>query len=641
MVVAQGFRRGTGAALSVLRPEGAASGVRRDHPAIGVSHWPTHRLLCQSVSPFPCDTGGNAEHRVPVFGACSQLLAPTSANQVRQGIHQGQSPNDHEIQPEAVHGEDQSTYLCSGSAIYRFRVALFLASTRPSDSGSATTAGRRGCRGRRGGALSPAAGCLPSTLLRDLLSEIACEQDYHPDSHGLTVVQTGLAAGILEVVKPMPRDVPAIVRLQRELGERLAVLRKAAGMTQEALARATNRDRTAISHLENGRTSADERFWAHADALCQAGGALVSAFRQFEAVKQANEQQQRDAELAKYQAKASAYETGQSPGMPPAPRAILSDEEGETAALELLRRVTASDVGNETLSQLELIVDDLAVAYSQTQPAPLVGRVQQHLGYVMHLMDARKTLAEHRRLVVVGGWLSLLAATVHIDLNQHAAATARLRTAASLAKHANNRDIEAWCYETEAWRVLTERDYPRALKLSEKAQALAPDGSSIAIQATAQAGRAHARLGQARETYTAIDRVHELAGPLEMPDRPEHHYRYDPAKSMAYTATTLAWLGDPAAETWARQIITQLQPGDGEVSTRPRRVAAANLDLALTLLVTDRLDEACAATQRAIASGRVVPSNYWRAEEVVTAVEARSLPEATELREAYEELVGR
>ena len=436
----------------------------------------------------------------------------------------------------------------------------------------------------------------------------------------------------------MPREAPAVTRLRQELGERLATFRKAAAVTQGALAKATNRDRTAISHLENGRSSADERFWQQADTACQAGGVLLAAFRQFETTKQAHEQQQRDAELAKYQAKANAYEIASLQNGPLAPVPIVSDATGETAALELLRRVTASDVGTETLTQLEQIVDDLAVAYSHTQPAELIGRVQQHLGYVMRLMDARKTLGEHRRLLVIGGWLSLLAATVHIDLKQHAAATARLRTAVSLAKHADHSDIHAWCYETESWRVLTDGDYVQALELSERAKALAPVGSSIAIQATAQAGRAHARLGQARETYAAIEQVHQLVAPLKMPDRPEHHYRYDPTKSVAYTATTLAWLGDPAAETWARDILAQLQPKDGETSARPRRVAAANLDLALTLLVTDRLDEACDATQTAIASGRVVPSNWWRAEEVVTAVEVRQLPEAVELREAYEEL---
>ncbi|GLW11924.1 hypothetical protein Misp01_70520 [Microtetraspora sp. NBRC 13810] len=48
--------------------------------------------------------------------------------------------------------------------------------------------------------------------------------------------------------------------------------------------------------------------------------------------------------------------------------------------------------------------------------------------------------------------------------------------------------------------------------------------------------------------------------------------------------------------------------------------------------------EAGDATLTAITSGLLVPSNYWRAAEVVAAVEARRLPEAGELREAYREL---
>jgi hypothetical protein len=65
-------------------------------------------------------------------------------------------------------------------------------------------------------------------------------------------------------------------------------------------------------------------------------------------------------------------------------------------------------------------------------------------------------------------------------------------------------------------------------------------------------------------------------------------------------------------------------------------VASANIDLALSLIVSDRLDEACDAAQRAILSGRIVPSNRWRALEVVRAIEARRLSGAGDLREAYE-----
>ncbi|WP_308437029.1 hypothetical protein [Streptomyces olivaceoviridis] len=101
--------------------------------------------------------------------------------------------------------------------------------------------------------------------------------------------------------------------------------------------------------------------------------------------------------------------------------------------------------------------------------------------------------------------------------------------------------------------------------------------------------------------------------------------------------TLLAWLGDSAAEPYAREVIKRLSPSD-DVSQWPRRVASANIDLALVLLKENRMDEACNSAQKAILSGRVVPSNHWRALEVVKAVEARKLPESADLREAYQNL---
>jgi transcriptional regulator with XRE-family HTH domain len=326
-----------------------------------------------------------------------------------------------------------------------------------------------------------------------------------------------------------------------------------------------------------------------------------------------------------------------APSITQAAAATGTDDEYD--ALELARRVAASDVGEETIQRLETVTDDLAVAYPVSQPQDLLERIRLHLGYVSKLLDGRKTLDEHRRLMVVGGWLSLLGATLHVDLKQDGAAVARLRTASQLATQAEHDEIRAWCLETSAWRVLTVGDYPRAVKLAQAAQSLAPAGSSAQVQATAQEGRAWARLGQAPETYDAMRRVNALVAARTKPDRPGHHYHYDPEKVTAYSATTLAWLGDPAAETFARQLITNLEGRDLN-GKWPRRLASANLDLALTLLVTDRLDEACASTLSAISSGYVAPSNRWRALEVVAAVEARKLPEARELREAYEGLTA-
>ena len=311
----------------------------------------------------------------------------------------------------------------------------------------------------------------------------------------------------------------------------------------------------------------------------------------------------------------------------------------EIAALDLMRRAGASDAGTGTVERLELAVDELATAYPGTSPAELLGRARGYLGYAGRLLDARTTLAEHRRLLVVGGWLSVLAATTLIDLHRDHAAAAHLRTAAQLARETGHAEIAAWCLETQAWQVLTKSDYRRAVDISLAAQQAAPKSSSAYIQATAQEGRAWARLGARPETRAALGRVEALVSPLPVPDRPEHHYRYDPAKSDAYTATTLAWIGDPAAERYARQVLARLESAvDGP--PRPRRAASARLDLSLALIAAGRHDEAAGTALEAITSGRIVPSNYWRAREVIRAVADRGLPEAADLAEAYREACG-
>lgn len=310
-------------------------------------------------------------------------------------------------------------------------------------------------------------------------------------------------------------------------------------------------------------------------------------------------------------------------------------DDGEVEALELARRVATSDVSAETLDRLELAADELAVAYARVPAIELRPRVQQHLAYIGQLIDTRATLAQRRRLMVVGGWLALVGATVDIDLRRDAAGRAWLTTARQLAEHAEHAEIQAWCRETEAWSLLGDGNYRRAVKLSQEAQRLAPRGSSALIQAMAQEGRAVARLGDAAGTRRVLGRLDKLVSPLSRPDRPEHHYRYDPGKALWYTATTLAWVGDPAAVDFARAVVTQMEkPADGP--PRLRRAALARVDLALALLRVGQPDEAAATAEVAIAAGTLVPSNYWRAAEVVAGVERAGVERAARLREAFE-----
>jgi hypothetical protein len=113
-----------------------------------------------------------------------------------------------------------------------------------------------------------------------------------------------------------------------------------------------------------------------------------------------------------------------------------------------------------------------------------------------------------------------------------------------------------------------------------------------------------------------------------LPDGPpDHHFVFDRRKLTGYTATSLAWLGDPAAEEPAREVI--------HTATSARRLATARIDLGLVLAGLDRPDEAAALGALAVDSGRLVPSNVWRAAELATALADR-YPDAAEARDYRE-----
>lgn len=400
----------------------------------------------------------------------------------------------------------------------------------------------------------------------------------------------------------MARQLPS-TRLGGRMGfaETLSRLMDERGISANALAAQVPCDKALISRYRNGRQHPSPRMAHRVDEVLGAGGQLAAL-------------------------------AGGAP--------VDGDDGGsgdEIGALELARRAAATDVGTATVDRLERAVDSLAIAYPGTAPAALLRRVRAHLGYVTTLLDARKTLTEHRRLLTVGSWLSLLAATCMTDLGQRDGASAHLTTAVELAREAGHSELLAWCLETRAWQVLIDGDYRHARAISQAAQRVAPRDSSAFIQATAQEGRAWARLGDSRETYDALARVEALVSPLSAPEHPEHHYRYDPAKSDAYLATTLSWIGDPGAESYARQVLARIEsPPDGP--RHPRRAATARLDLALTLATTGRLDEAAQTALDAVTSRLLVPSTYWRAEEVITAVATGAEPQARNLREAYREI---
>ncbi|MBL7502452.1 helix-turn-helix transcriptional regulator [Frankia sp. CNm7] len=400
----------------------------------------------------------------------------------------------------------------------------------------------------------------------------------------------------------------------------LAARRKAMGYSQEDLAEAVGVDRSTVARWEQGKTE------PYPENRSELARALNVDYEELDRLIQAEA-------APTLRPVPHVSPVGKREAAFSAAGALWRDPE---EAEELARRVAASDVGDSTLTSLESGFDDLACQYQFEPPSLLLLEINRVLDHVAGLMDSRKKLHEHRRLLLVGGWTSLLGATVLIDLERDRAASTYLSTALSLAEQAENPEIIAWCYETRAWQALTSSQFRIAVELSRAARSFAPRGSSIAIQAAAQEGRGWARLGSREETYRAIDRVQKMASSLNDPARPEHHYRYDPAKAVSYTATTLTWIRDLAAEDFAREVIRKIGAPMSLPPRWPRRAVMASIDLALTLTYAGKSDEALHAAMGAVESGKLVPSHFWRVAEVADAMRAEKFSGVKELNAAYE-----
>lgn len=169
----------------------------------------------------------------------------------------------------------------------------------------------------------------------------------------------------------MVRQPPKLADQQRVLGRHLASLREVAGLYQTAIARAVPCHRTTVAHAEAGSQLPGADFWETADRVVGGNGALIA---QYDALIQARETYQAS-QRAVRRARASTElaKLSSSDRIPPSLSTVATSnglqlavwegtslhDGGEHDALELARRVAATDVSAETLSRLENMVDEL------------------------------------------------------------------------------------------------------------------------------------------------------------------------------------------------------------------------------------------------------------------------------------------
>jgi hypothetical protein len=126
----------------------------------------------------------------------------------------------------------------------------------------------------------------------------------------------------------------------------------------------------------------------------------------------------------------------------------------------------------------------------------------------------------------------------------------------------------------------------------------------VGVQLYAHAGKAYARIGNAREVRDALDAGGARLERLPRPEHRDHHFVIDPNKWDFYEMDAYRMLGDDdRARGHAHEVIRLSTAGDGH-EIYPMRAAEARLTLGVAAARAGELEEAVTLAERALDTDR-------------------------------------
>jgi tetratricopeptide (TPR) repeat protein len=303
-------------------------------------------------------------------------------------------------------------------------------------------------------------------------------------------------------------------------------------------------------------------------------------------------------------------------------------------ALLLAREAEASEIGAGTLETIQRKVDRYCRDYPTMPPALLAARTQRQLHEVKRLLRGKLTLAQHRELLVAGGWLSVLLACVQFDMGDQPAAEDTRDAAFQLGKEGEHEEIMAWSFELLAWFALVAGRYEEVIDHARTGLLLAPN-TSAGVQLAVQEAKGWAKLGERAEAEQAMREGATALARLPVPTHPEHHFVFDASKLSFYAATIYTWLGEgERAVEHGNEVVSQCLAVP-DLIRWPVRLAETRVDLGLVAVQRDQLDEAHHFGTLALASQRRAGSTIGRIAELDQAL-IRRYPDASEARDFHE-----
>lgn len=346
-------------------------------------------------------------------------------------------------------------------------------------------------------------------------------------------------------------------------GDRLREYRQHRGWSLADLSKATHYHRSYLSNLENGRKVPNEDLARLCDEALRAKGELIAAARGDTVSK-------------------------------------LDQTPWQTA--ELIQRMQASDTTTGTLESLHSTVEELCCQYNHRDALELRQEAHSWLQHVAGLLRRPVGLKAHADLLVAGGWLALLAGCVEYDLGMRTAAESTRTAAMQLGLEAGHPEIAGWGHEMTAWFALTQGRFRQAVNAAQQGQAVA-QRSSVHVQLIAQEAKAKARLGESG-LHTLLESGREILEHMPYPDRPDNHFKVDPAKWDYYAMDVHRIAGDnDQATQYARTVINDnITPDGHELS--PMRVSECRITLGIIAGRQGELEQAVGLGLTGLKDGR-------------------------------------
>ncbi|MER6652513.1 hypothetical protein ABT248_18500 [Streptomyces sp. NPDC000971] len=254
---------------------------------------------------------------------------------------------------------------------------------------------------------------------------------------------------------------------------------------------------------------------------------------------------------------------------------------------------------------------------------------RQWLRRVVELHTKSLTLAQHREVLALSGWLALLVGCVEYDMGDRHAAESTRRAALSLATEADHSEVAGWAHEMRAWFALTTGDYRGVISAAQAGAETAPN-HSVAVQLAGQEAKAWARLGDRRQVEVALDKGRRLLEGMPHPENLDNHFVVDPAKFDFYSMDCYRLVGeDRLARTLAEEVLRAGTDFDG-TERSPMRNAEARVTLGVAAAREGDLEQALIHGERALQGDRQsVPSLIMTSRELAAVMRQRYNTEPT------------